>query len=988
MPDALVIQWSRLGDILHTRPLLAELRRHDWRVTLSCDERYLPVARLLPEVNNFLPVPLAEWSGLARHAGSQPVLLSQICAFATSDEGMCDSAIVLSRSLAAVRFAESAQPRSLLGYRREDSRMVTPDPIAWIEQRVLEQRPAAVHLADAWRRMAGCQDAAAAELPPVGERRSRSPGQRTVAILCDSGDPVRSMPPTWVANLAHDLGSQGNVAIVLLGLAPPAECDVLADAGRNRRGLSDRRGATDLAELIATLGATDVVIGADTGALHLAAELGCRCIGLYHHTAVPHYTAPYRKNMYVGQVIRFDDRLINSVLDLALMDIPPAETTNLSDNGCEWWRTGLDTHGLILERLGAADSYATLRSAERQQFFDNPAPQPAVYPDLDGAAAERLTIVIPECGSVHYTDGLLRSLLRLPAQCVSQIVVVSSGPAARSRLPVTDPRITLLTSNNSLTFAQACNTGAASAVGDWLLFLNNDVELTAGSISHLFAARRRGSITTPTILYPDGTVQNCGLRLTSQAITEICHGEAVPVPQDATVAAVSGIAMLIEGQLYRELGGFDEAYVNGYEDIDLCLRAAQLGANCRCAAGAVVTHCRGSTPGRFQAEAANKLRFDDRWAATLPSASACQRSSRTVRQFDLLFISDEPAVSAGAMTRWILPLAQLDLRPDRDFAWIQANDCDHSTITRLLDNAATVIIFRPLSDARLIDSLVQRRNDPVRRLVVDSDDLMLDRFRQESRRGQRRAEWERAFWKLMNAADVVTASSVPLHLQLAAHGIDSVVLHSAPPVALVEAKSKRLEHRHDLRIGLISGPAHATDVGMLLPALETVLERNPRTMLYYWGARPGDLCYHPQVRMGGPLLSDYAQHLQRLADFDLDLICVPLIDSPANRARTPLKFYECALLGVPGIFSRAQPYSDVVQHGLTGLLADDQRNHWADALEQLIVSEHLRSAIVTRARDKVAAIAKDLWLHNAYNLLLERVRPPRSSSQVEHLETI
>ncbi|MCZ8315510.1 hypothetical protein [Phreatobacter sp.] len=47
--------------------------------------------------------------------------------------------------------------------------------------------------------------------------------------------------------------------------------------------------------------------------------------------------------------------------------------------------------------------------------------------------------------------------------------------------------------------------------------------------------------------------------------------------------AVTGAVLLIDGQLFDELAGFDEIYPFGYEDLDLCLRAGQKGARITCA---------------------------------------------------------------------------------------------------------------------------------------------------------------------------------------------------------------------------------------------------------------------------------------------------------------------------------------------------------------------------------------------------------------------
>lgn len=61
------------------------------------------------------------------------------------------------------------------------------------------------------------------------------------------------------------------------------------------------------------------------------------------------------------------------------------------------------------------------------------------------------------------------------------------------------------------------------------------------------------------------------------------------------VDAVCGVAMAVRAPLYRALGGFDESYEMYFEDVDLCLRAAERGARCWYNPAVTIRHLHSAT---------------------------------------------------------------------------------------------------------------------------------------------------------------------------------------------------------------------------------------------------------------------------------------------------------------------------------------------------------------------------------------------------------
>jgi GT2 family glycosyltransferase len=79
---------------------------------------------------------------------------------------------------------------------------------------------------------------------------------------------------------------------------------------------------------------------------------------------------------------------------------------------------------------------------------------------------------------------------------------------------------------------------------------------------------------------------------------------------------VTGACLAIRADTFAALGGFDEGFVNGYEDVDLCL--ACLGAGLRVVyepASTITHHESQSGPERFARASDNIARLRNKWSA-------------------------------------------------------------------------------------------------------------------------------------------------------------------------------------------------------------------------------------------------------------------------------------------------------------------------------------------------------------------------------------
>lgn len=129
------------------------------------------------------------------------------------------------------------------------------------------------------------------------------------------------------------------------------------------------------------------------------------------------------------------------------------------------------------------------------------------------------------------------------------------------------------------TFATNCNAGAERALGDYLVFVNDDCKVDQDDwLDRLLApfADEKVGITGCRLLYPSGKIQHAGIYFTLEyglLTANNRHHDQPSGPMDA----VTGACLAIPRALFLALDGFDPGYRNGLEDVDLCLRVRQGG---------------------------------------------------------------------------------------------------------------------------------------------------------------------------------------------------------------------------------------------------------------------------------------------------------------------------------------------------------------------------------------------------------------------------
>lgn len=279
MSDSLlVIRLSAFGDVIHTIPAVVALREH-YDVAWAVERPYAELVEIVAKVRA-VPVSLKRWSW-RNLAGAR----RSVRGFrkAVDFQGLTKSSLLALTSGARDRY----------GFARE---FIREKPAAWFINRPVRIDPSRhvvewnIQLAEALAPVSG---APRVDFAPFADGALDAAGR--IVLLPGAGRPEKQWP--HFAELARRIGRD---ALVAWG---PGEEELARSISAE---LAPPTNFRQLAQLLRT---ARLVIGGDTGPLHLAAALGTPVIGLYGPTN-PRRNGPYGQ---LENVVRSPDGSMSSI---------------------------------------------------------------------------------------------------------------------------------------------------------------------------------------------------------------------------------------------------------------------------------------------------------------------------------------------------------------------------------------------------------------------------------------------------------------------------------------------------------------------------------------------------------------------------------------------------------------------------------------------------------------------------------------------------
>lgn len=240
----------------------------------------------------------------------------------------------------------------------------------------------------------------------------------------------------------------------------------------------------------------------------------------------------------------------------------------------------------------------------------------------------KVSIIIPVFNNVCLTVKCIKSIFEKISSVPFEIIILDDCSSDNTFDIIKNIKgIRYFRNRENLGFLKNCNNGFNYSRGEYILFLNNDVEvhdLWLDSLLNTFLQCDRVGLAGSKLVYPDGRLQEAGGIVWRDASAwnwlhkKNPHHPAANYERD--VDYVSGASIMIPRKLFAQLGLFDERYQNSYyEDTDLAMAVRQAGFRVVYQPFSAVTHHEGASSGNDlqagtkQYQVINRKIFLEKW---------------------------------------------------------------------------------------------------------------------------------------------------------------------------------------------------------------------------------------------------------------------------------------------------------------------------------------------------------------------------------------
>lgn len=207
---------------------------------------------------------------------------------------------------------------------------------------------------------------------------------------------------------------------------------------------------------------------------------------------------------------------------------------------------------------------------------------------------EKIDVVIPFNNSPGMTLDCIKSMHVFGGDLINEVLLVSNNSSRASVDEVSEgikkyANVKIVEYNKPFNYQKINNWAIHKTMSETILMINNDTELVEASRGlleemYLKAQQPKVGMVGCLLLYGDQRhIQHAGVRLEPGGLAGHYYQKQMlsvfsdKVSSDKPLTAVTGAVSMIQRKKFEKVGGFDEKFIIGGGDVDLCIRLNKQG---------------------------------------------------------------------------------------------------------------------------------------------------------------------------------------------------------------------------------------------------------------------------------------------------------------------------------------------------------------------------------------------------------------------------
>jgi GT2 family glycosyltransferase len=200
----------------------------------------------------------------------------------------------------------------------------------------------------------------------------------------------------------------------------------------------------------------------------------------------------------------------------------------------------------------------------------------------------KVSIIIPTRDKSELLSKCVDSVRAKTKYSNYEILIVNNMSSDVSTLSLLEgyqkSGIRVLNYSEPFNYSKICNLAAAESDGEMLCFLNNDTEILSENwlssmVNH--ASEGDTGVVGGVLTYPDGSIQHMGVALGYTGVAGHPYRGLSPdkcLPAGCyEVSCVTFACAVVSKRKFQDIGGLDENYPFGFNDVDFCVRSTSAG---------------------------------------------------------------------------------------------------------------------------------------------------------------------------------------------------------------------------------------------------------------------------------------------------------------------------------------------------------------------------------------------------------------------------